>query len=80
MRHPATRFSTMTPKAAALRIERDCAGVRHNGGAFAAFDLFFAEGTEDEVFDAWFAALGCRARTGKKAGGLFQLVQPLPEH
>ena len=56
-------------KAAALRIERDCAGVRHNGGAFAAFDLFFAEGTEDEVFDAWFAALGCRARTGKKLAG-----------
>ena len=56
-------------KAAALRIERDCAGVRHNGGAFAAFDLFFAEGTEDEVFDAWFAALGCRARTGRKLAG-----------
>ena len=56
-------------KAAALRIERDCAGVRHNGGAFAAFDLFFAEGTADEVFDAWFAALGCRARTGRKLAG-----------
>ena len=56
-------------KAAALRIERDCAGVRHNGGTFAAFDLFFAEGTEDEVFDAWFAALGCRARTGRKLAG-----------
>ena len=56
-------------KAAALRIERDCAGVRHNGGAFAAFDLFFAEGTENEVFDAWFAALGCRARTGRKLAG-----------
>ena len=49
-------------KAQTLRIERDCAGVRHEGGKFAAFDLFFAEGSEDEVFDAWFAALGCRPR------------------
>ena len=56
-------------KAAALRIERDCAGVHHNGGAFAAFDLFFAEGSENEVFDAWFAALDCRPRTTKKLAG-----------
>ena len=56
-------------KAAVLRIERDCAGVCHGGSVFAAFDLFFAEGSEDEVFDAWFAALGCRPRTTKKLAG-----------
>ena len=31
--------------------------------------LFFAEGTEDEVFDAWFAALGCRPRTTRRLAG-----------
>ncbi len=46
-----------------LTISRDCAGVRHPGGALAAFDLFFAEGTEDQVFDAWFSAMGCKPRT-----------------
>ena len=55
--------------AAKLSFERDCAGVEHPGGAFAAFDLFFAEGGEDEVFDAWFAAMGCRPRTREKLAG-----------
>ena len=31
--------------------------------------VFFAEGTEDEVFDAWFAALGCRPRTTRRLAG-----------
>ena len=39
-----------------LTIERDCAGMVC-GGAFHAFDLYFAEGGEDEVFDGWFAAM-----------------------
>ena len=43
--------------------------MHHEGGKFDAFDLFFAEGSEDEVFDAWFAALGCRARQTKKLAG-----------
>lgn len=55
--------------ASMLRFERDCAGVEHGGGEFAMFDLFFAEGSEDEVFDAWFAAMGCSARTDKKLTG-----------
>ena len=41
-----------------LTLERDCAGVRWGGGEFHAFDLYFAEGGEDEVFDGWFAAMG----------------------
>ena len=40
-----------------LTIERDCAGVIC-GGEFHAFDLYFAEGPEDAVFDGWFAAMG----------------------
>lgn len=63
-----------TGSAAQLRIERDCAGVQHTGGSFPAFSLFFAEGTEDEVFDAWFAALGCRPPHHAQAGRVFQLV------
>ena len=54
---------------AELRAERDCAGVEHPGGAYAALDLFFAEGTEAEVFDAWFAAMGCKPRTTAKLAG-----------
>ena len=39
-----------------LTIRRDCAGFRC-GGAFPAFDLYYAEGTEEQVFDGWFAAM-----------------------
>ena len=52
-----------------LTIRRDCAGVRHNGGRFHAFDLFFAQGGEREVFDAWFAAMGCRTRQAPRLTG-----------
>lgn len=51
-----------------LSLTRDCAGVRCAGG-FHAFDLFYAEGGEDEVFDAWFAAMGVECRTREKLAG-----------
>ena len=51
-----------------LVIERDCRGVKC-GGTLKAFDLFYAEGTEDEVFDAWFAAMDLKPRTTKKLAG-----------
>ncbi|MBE7002949.1 MAG: alpha-galactosidase [Ruminococcaceae bacterium] len=51
-----------------LSIERDCENVRC-GGEFHAFDLFYAEGGENEVFDAWFEALHIRPRTEKKLAG-----------
>lgn len=51
-----------------LCIERDCALVRC-GGELHAFDLFFAAGSEDEVFDAWFAAMGVKPRTTEKIAG-----------
>ena len=52
-----------------LSIERDCAGVEHKGGALPAFDLYFAEGTEAEVFDGWFSAMGISPRTDKPIAG-----------
>ncbi len=52
-----------------LALERDCRGVLHPGGAFHAFDLFLAAGGEDEVFDAWFRALGVKPRTTEKLTG-----------
>ncbi|MBR5343814.1 MAG: alpha-galactosidase [Oscillospiraceae bacterium] len=52
-----------------LTVERDCRGVLHGGGAFHAFDLFLAAGAEDEVFDAWFRALGVKPRTTEKLTG-----------
>ena len=51
-----------------LYLERDCAGLRC-GGEFAPFDLFFAQGEENAVFDAWFDAMGIRARTKEPIAG-----------
>jgi alpha-galactosidase len=52
-----------------LTLERDCAGVEHPGGAFPLFDLFFTEGSEDEVFDGWFRTMDIRPRTREKLMG-----------
>ena len=43
--------------------------MEHPGGSFPLFDLFFAEGSEVEVFDGWFQAMGIRPRTEKKLAG-----------
>ncbi len=43
-----------------LKIERDCKGLNFCG-KFAAFQLYYAEGTEDEVFDGWFSEMGIHA-------------------
>ena len=51
-----------------LSIERDCKGLRC-GGDFHALDLFYAEGGEEQVFDAWFAALGVKPRTRRRLAG-----------
>ncbi len=52
-----------------LTLERDCAGVRHPGGALPAFDLYFGEGTEQEVFDGWFSAMGVTRRPAPPIAG-----------
>ena len=51
-----------------LTIERDCAGLAVSG-EFHAFDLFYAAGGEDEVFDAWFAEMGVKPRTAQRLAG-----------
>ncbi len=51
-----------------LQIERDCRGLRC-GGEFHALDLFCARGGEQQVFDAWFRALGVQPRTTRKLAG-----------
>ena len=55
-------------RAGLLSISRDCEGLRC-GGEFHAFDLFYAEGGEDQVFDRWFAAMGVKPRTTEKLAG-----------
>ncbi len=52
-----------------LTIDRDSEGVEHSGGTFPLFDLFFAEGSEKEVFDSWFKAMDIKPRTQKKIAG-----------
>ncbi len=51
-----------------MSISRDARGVKA-GGPYALFDLFWAEGTEDEVFDAWFQAMGVKPPVSKKLAG-----------
>lgn len=56
-----TLFCYNAPKGI-LSIERDCAGIIC-GGEYHAFDLYLSDGSEDEVFDGWFDALGVKPRT-----------------
>ena len=51
-----------------LYLKRDCEGIAC-AGDFHAFDLIYAEGTEDEVFDAWFDLLGVKPLTTERING-----------
>ncbi|MDD6258785.1 MAG: alpha-galactosidase [Erysipelotrichaceae bacterium] len=51
-----------------LSIDRDCEGL-HVSGKYHAFDLFYAEGNEQEVFDAWFDALNIHPPVTEKLYG-----------
>ena len=55
-------------KAGKLTISRDCAGLKAEG-RFEAFGLFVAEGKEDEVFDAWFTAMGVKRIAAEPISG-----------
>ena len=66
--HAGYTLFSYDAKKGELTIRRDCEGLEVDG-AFHAFDLFFARGGEDEVFDAWFAAMGVRCRTQEKMAG-----------
>ena len=62
-----TRFSYHAA-AHRLIISRDCAGLKVDG-AYEALSLFFAVGTEDEVFDAWFERLGIKPQARPRLSG-----------
>ncbi len=51
-----------------LKIIRDAEGYVPEG-EFHAFDLFYMEGSEEEVFDGWFEALGIKAIEADKLIG-----------
>ncbi len=51
-----------------LKIERDCYGFVSTG-PYHVFDLFMAEGSQEDVFDRWFAAMDIHPRTEKKLYG-----------
>ncbi len=51
-----------------LTLGRDCYRV-NCGGTFALFDLFYAEGSENEVFDGWFAAMGLPKKPVERIAG-----------
>ncbi len=53
---------------AQLTVRRDCAGIKC-GGEYRLFDLKFALGNEDEVFDAWFRAAGIKPVEAPKMRG-----------
>ena len=59
------RYSCKTNK---LTITRDCEGLKQNG-CFHAFDLYYHEGSEKEVFDGWFKELGIEPPKAKRLVG-----------
>ena len=65
---PGYTLFTYDAAAGLLTIRRDCEGLRC-GGAYPVFELYYAEGGEDAVFDGWFAAMGVTARTQEKIAG-----------
>lgn len=51
-----------------LTLTRDCKGMEVHG-TFNIFDLFEKEGSEEEVFDAWFKAMHVLPKTTQKLYG-----------
>ncbi len=65
---PGYTLFTYNAKKGLLSLERDCVGMKADG-EFHAFDLYIAEGTEQEVFDGWFRAMDVKPLTDKKQFG-----------
>ncbi|MBR4454724.1 MAG: alpha-galactosidase [Solobacterium sp.] len=51
-----------------LSIERDCSGITYSG-SYPIFDLFYKEGGEQAVYDAWFEALPLKRLPAEKLYG-----------
>ena len=66
---PGYTIFSYNVKTQVLTITRDCAGVHHPGGPLSAFDLYFAQGSEEAVFDGWFSAMDCQPRQTKPLAG-----------
>ncbi len=65
---PGYTLFTYNANKGELTLERDCAGMKADG-AFHAFDLYIAEGTEQQVFDGWFKTMDVKPLTDKKQFG-----------
>lgn len=65
---PGYTIFPMTAAPHSCALNATAPGYSIPAAAFLRSPLF-AEGTEDEVFDAWFAALGCRPRTTRRLAG-----------
>ena len=65
---PGYTLFTFDANKGELTVERDCKGMRVDG-EFHAFDLFCATGSEQEVFDGWFAAMDVKPLTDKRLFG-----------
>lgn len=52
----------------AVKFEKDCAGRRVDG-EYTVFDIYVNVGSEKEVFDGWFDALGIKPLAAKKLTG-----------
>jgi len=66
----ATGYTVFTYDSAkqTLYLKRDCMGVVVQDREFPAFELFYAEGSEDEVFDRWFDAMGIHNKPAELMG------------
>ena len=51
-----------------MTISRDCRGLKTEG-SFHLLDLYYDEGSEESVFDGWFAAMQIKPRTTEKISG-----------
>ncbi len=65
---PGYTMFTYDAEIAFLTVERDCAGLAC-GGDYPIFDLYFAKGSEDQVFDGWFEAMGVKPLPAKPLRG-----------
>ena len=52
-----------------LTLEKDCAGLSLSEGSYKLFDMYIGEGSQDEVFDGWFAQMNCHALTSEQIKG-----------
>lgn len=65
---PGYTLFTYNANSNELLLERDCKGLLADGD-FHAFDLFYSIGTEQDVFDGWFAAMDVKPLTDKRLFG-----------